>query len=72
MGKGRHSIDLQRHPFPRHLTAPAPNIFPLSSYFIKHNRALMAGLGLERDKTQVLSGDWSDQFFSKGFQVILL
>lgn len=32
----------------------------------------MAGLGFERDKTRVLSGDWSDQFFSKGFQVILL
>lgn len=32
----------------------------------------MAGLGFKRDKTQVLSGDWSDQFFSKGFQIILL
>lgn len=32
----------------------------------------MAGLGFERNRTQVLSGNWSNQFFSKGFRVILL
>lgn len=32
----------------------------------------MAALGFERNRTQFLSGDWSNQFFSKGFRVILL
>lgn len=33
---------------------------------------LTAALGFERDRPQFLSGDWSNQFFSKGFRVILL
>lgn len=33
---------------------------------------LTAALGFERDRTQFLSGDWSNQFFSKGFREILL